>query len=1009
MTLDDMLKKLAALSPAEHAEAVAAAVEGTKALAWVPNPGPQSDAYFSEADELFFGGSAGGGKGLALGTLLPTPMGWVSMGEVAVGSVLFDDKGEECRVTAVSETTNRPCFALTFDDGSTIIADDVHRWVTFDAKARASLNPKGALRNTQNLADTLLLVTGEANHAIALFPLACKAKRLLHPPGRTTSFRYLVACDPVPSVPTRCLSVDSPTRLYLAGSGMIPTHNTDLEIGLALNVHKRSLILRRTHKEALGIVERIAEILGTRDGWNSQSGLWRLPDGRTIEISGCQLEEDKQKFKGIPHSLKCVGRGTPVLMADSNFKAVELIECGDSVMTLEGPRKVLRAFTTPPKQAIKVRVVALGGEVVSQVQSASHEVFSHAGWVSLGTPSVGRPSHAYSYAKVSRALGIFFSTVLRKCALASPVLGRTYPSGQNTELPVPVGTPSPYRLYLVDLTAKKGLLKSESECVGSGGAHARQPLPQKLTQTLIGLLVPFRCLVRPVAGFVTCLRDALREHSALAPVDYPCGYSSGFHRCGALLQRLFCPGSGSVCARAYPPPQDGVAPHIPIGSPSGDGDTAPSRNPRMLWYTHPYRMEPRQSILPMVDAVSYEVSPLGELSLFDLEVEEVNHFITYGGLINKNCHDELSDFSESQYLFINAWNRSADPKERCRLVSAGNPPTRPEGLWVVKRWAAWLDPQHPNPAQPGELRWYTMDGKREIEVDGRGPHIVDGEEVLARSRTFIPSWLTDNPDLAETGYKATLDSLPEELRAAYRDGNFGTSLQDDAFQAIPTSWVREAQNRWTKAPPVGVPMCAIGVDIAQGGKDQTVLAIRHDGWYNTLVSVPGEETPDGKTVSGLVVKHRRDGARVVVDIGGGWGGDAYAHLRENGIDAVSYMGVKSSSKRTVDKQVKFFNVRAEAYWRFREALDPSQPQGSSIMLPQDATMVADLCAPTYEIGSNGIKIESKEHVCRRLGRSTDKGDAVVMAWWDGLKQAQVKGGWSTRDRPTTAIMGRKRR
>lgn len=46
-------------------------VDATSDLPWVPNPGPQTLAYFSLADELFYGGEAGGGKtdllvGLAL-------------------------------------------------------------------------------------------------------------------------------------------------------------------------------------------------------------------------------------------------------------------------------------------------------------------------------------------------------------------------------------------------------------------------------------------------------------------------------------------------------------------------------------------------------------------------------------------------------------------------------------------------------------------------------------------------------------------------------------------------------------------------------------------------------------------------------------------------------------------------------------------------------------------------------------------------------------------------------
>ena len=80
---------------------------------------------------------------------------------------------------------------------------------------------------------------------------------------------------------------------------------TDLEIGLALTAHKRSLILRRTNKEVLGLVERMSGILGSRDGFSSQTGMWRRPDGRVVDLGGVQLEEDKQKFKGVPHDLIC--------------------------------------------------------------------------------------------------------------------------------------------------------------------------------------------------------------------------------------------------------------------------------------------------------------------------------------------------------------------------------------------------------------------------------------------------------------------------------------------------------------------------------------------------------------------------------------------------------------------------------------------------------------------------------------------------------------------------------
>src|SRR5258705_368020 len=64
---------------------------------------------------------------------------------------------------------------------------------------------------------------------------------------------------------------------------------SDLGLGLALTEHRRSLILRRVNKDAVKLVERMAAIVGHRDGYNGQLQRWRLGD-RLIEFSGCEHE-----------------------------------------------------------------------------------------------------------------------------------------------------------------------------------------------------------------------------------------------------------------------------------------------------------------------------------------------------------------------------------------------------------------------------------------------------------------------------------------------------------------------------------------------------------------------------------------------------------------------------------------------------------------------------------------------------------------------------------------------
>lgn len=183
-------------------------------------------------------------------------------------------------------------------------------------------------------------------------------------------------------------------------------------------------------------------------------------------------------------------------------------------------------------------------------------------------------------------------------------------------------------------------------------------------------------------------------------------------------------------------------------------------------------------------------------------------------------------------------------------------------------------------------------------------------------------------------------------------------------------------------------MTAMAVDVAPGGGDKRVIACRYGGWFPSL-DVAREEDKSGRLTAAAVVKLRRDNCPVVVDMGGGWGGDAAIALRDNGITVVTYMGLDPSSATTRDGKLRFVNKRAETIWRFREALDPDQEGGSVVALPPDPELKADLASFRWMLKPNGIQIESKEDIKKRIGRSPDRGEAVVMCLAPG-DQAVVR-------------------
>lgn len=342
--------------------------------------------------------------------------------------------------------------------------------------------------------------------------------------------------------------------------------------------------------------------------------------------------------------------------------------------------------------------------------------------------------------------------------------------------------------------------------------------------------------------------------------------------------------------------------------------------------------------------------------------------------------DEAGEFLEEQVASLIGWLRTTREGQRCRVILASNPPRGGDGQWMLKWFAPWLDPMADDPAEPGELRWCIRVGGEMEWVDGPGEYDRGGEVYAAQSYTFIPASLGDNPYLVDSGYRARLQNLPEPLRSQLLYGDFTAGREDHERQVIPTAWVDAAMERWIKhRDRPRRPMTGLGVDVAQGGKDKTVLAPLHGARFEDLVVCAGTTTPDGPTVANQILAARRNDAVITIDMTGGWGGSARDHLRtHHEIRAYPFVASEGSGGSTQDMTMGFANLRAEAWWSFRESLDPSA--GSEVELPPDPKLRAELTAPRWVLKGTKIFVESKDEIRKRLGASTDHADAVLMAW-----------------------------
>ena len=139
------------------------------------------------------------GKALALDTPIPTPTGWTTMGAIEPGDLVLGDDGRPVPVTGVTEVwQGRPCYRVTFSDGTSIVADVEHEWLTDDRASRKSAQAAAvqyngyrnqrtfpAIRTTGEIAATLRCQTKDRrlNHSVRnARPLELPDARLPLPP-----------------------------------------------------------------------------------------------------------------------------------------------------------------------------------------------------------------------------------------------------------------------------------------------------------------------------------------------------------------------------------------------------------------------------------------------------------------------------------------------------------------------------------------------------------------------------------------------------------------------------------------------------------------------------------------------------------------------------------------------------------------------------------------------------------------------------------------------------------
>jgi hypothetical protein len=101
------------------------------------------DPYFSWVNGWLYmlNGYPNEGKAESIYTDIPTPNGFVKMGDIKSGDLVYDETGNPCRVTFATEIMyDHPCYEIIFCDNTKTICDENHLWKVYSREARASRN-----------------------------------------------------------------------------------------------------------------------------------------------------------------------------------------------------------------------------------------------------------------------------------------------------------------------------------------------------------------------------------------------------------------------------------------------------------------------------------------------------------------------------------------------------------------------------------------------------------------------------------------------------------------------------------------------------------------------------------------------------------------------------------------------------------------------------------------------------------------------------------------------------
>ncbi|MCB0145386.1 MAG: DEAD/DEAH box helicase family protein [Caldilineaceae bacterium] len=233
-----------------------------------------------------------------------------------------------------------------------------------------------------------------------------------------------------------------------------------------------------------------------------------------------------------------------------------------------------------------------------------------------------------------------------------------------------------------------------------------------------------------------------------------------------------------------------------------------------------------------------------------------------------------------------------------------------------------------------------------------------------------------------------------ESSVLYQNRVLGEFATDSSTGIFSLSAIEAAIDRWLDWVERGKPgvVTKIGVDVGRGGDKSTFALLYDDLYVDTLFEMSNSELSEVWNYCEILLEKHNQSTMIIDGIGIGAG--VVDTLNERGYRrrVKSFISSGRCHRKDQTKSFGFLNMRAALWWVGREWL---HSEDSEIALPaKDDTLTGDLIAPNYETAQGAkVKVESKADVKKRLSRSTDRADAVLMALC-GADVAKSRSSWA---------------